>query len=549
MAGFAGLAASYFVAMVMTTRDSPVVAVAELVIRLTPGPVVERAIRILGHHDKPFLLADDPGAVRRALRLGGPAGPPDLVGADDRLRRARRRRRRRRLAASAASGAIDILPVAVGFATWLVCLSLLTEPLRRHERALEPRTRAPTAPEDRDPADHTRRTFLLRAGVIVAGAVVLGVVGRVVGRGRRHVEEARRLLRLPGVTEPRCPTASGSALEGVTPWTTPASDFYRIDTAIVVPTIEPADWKLRIHGMVDREIVLTYQQLIARQVTEAWVTLNCVSNPVGGDLIGNAWWSGVRIADLLAQAGVQPGADAVLQTSDDGWTCGTPLARPHRRPRRDAGVRDERPAAADRPRLPGAHDRAGALRLRLRLQVGRRDEGDPVRRHRGLLDRARAGRELGPVKMSSRIDVPRDGGEVLAAGGRRRRRGLVAAHRHRGGRDRGRRRAPGSPPSIGGVPERRHLGAVGGDRRRRARASTRSPSAPPTRTAWCRPARSSDVLPDGATGWHTIDFSATETTRWVTSAAAPAWRWSWAAAAASGWRSPGCWPAVAPTSR
>ena len=78
--------------------------------------------------------------------------------------------------------------------------------------------------------------------------------------------------------------------------------------------------------MVDREMVLTYDDLMARQLTEAWVTLNCVSNPVGGTLIGNAWWSGVRSPTCCAEAGVQDGADAVLQTSDDGWTCGTPLA-------------------------------------------------------------------------------------------------------------------------------------------------------------------------------------------------------------------------------
>ena len=77
--------------------------------------------------------------------------------------------------------------------------------------------------------------------------------------------------------------------------------------------------------MVENEIELSYDELVAREITESWVTLNCVSNEVGGDLIGNAWWSGVRLADMLAQAGVDPEADAVLQTSDDGWTCGTPL--------------------------------------------------------------------------------------------------------------------------------------------------------------------------------------------------------------------------------
>ncbi len=79
--------------------------------------------------------------------------------------------------------------------------------------------------------------------------------------------------------------------------------------------------------MVDREITLTYDDLVAREFTEGWITLNCVSNPVGGELIGNAWWSGIRVASLLAEAGVDPDADAVLQTSADDWTCGTPWRR------------------------------------------------------------------------------------------------------------------------------------------------------------------------------------------------------------------------------
>ena len=78
--------------------------------------------------------------------------------------------------------------------------------------------------------------------------------------------------------------------------------------------------------MVDRELVLTYHDLVAREITQDWITLNCVSNEVGGDLIGNAWWSGVLLKGILEDAGVSPDADAVLQTSEDGWTCGTPLS-------------------------------------------------------------------------------------------------------------------------------------------------------------------------------------------------------------------------------
>jgi DMSO/TMAO reductase YedYZ molybdopterin-dependent catalytic subunit len=121
------------------------------------------------------------------------------------------------------------------------------------------------------------------------------------------------------------PAGAESGPKGTTSWRVPNDEFYRIDTALVVPAVEPDEWRLRIHGRVDRELTLTYRDLLDRELTEDWVTICCVSNPVGGDLIGNAWWSGVRIADLLAEAGVQAGADAVKQTSKDGWTCGTPL--------------------------------------------------------------------------------------------------------------------------------------------------------------------------------------------------------------------------------
>ena len=153
---------------------------------------------------------------------------------------------------------------------------------------------------------------------------MVGVGGQLVGRQRRVVEDLRARLRLP-VTAGTVPTGAEVAVPEMPPWRVPNEEFYRIDTAVVVPTVDVDEWRLRIHGMVDRELTLTFDDLLDRQLTEDWVTICCVSNEVGGDLIGNAWWSGVRIADLLAEAGVQPGADAVLQTSHDGWNCGTPL--------------------------------------------------------------------------------------------------------------------------------------------------------------------------------------------------------------------------------
>ncbi len=317
-AGIAGLATSYFAAMALTIRESPVVAVAELIIRKTPGPVAEYLIGVVGRLDKPLLLVGILAFLGFVFAWAG--------------RLARRTWWAPAIVYAALSGvgavavstqrgstATDALPVAVGFVTWLVTLSLLTEPLRIGEAAVE-------ASGDAEVGEHTRRTFLVRAGLVVAAAGVLGIAGRVVGRGRRHVEEVRNLLRLPQVTSPTIPEGASLGVQGISRWMTPADDFYLIDTSFVKPAIEPNDWSLRIHGMVENEITLTYKDLLDMEFTEAWITLNCVSNEVGGELIGNAWWSGVRWRRLLAAARPLPGADAVLQTSDDGWTCGTPLA-------------------------------------------------------------------------------------------------------------------------------------------------------------------------------------------------------------------------------
>ena len=386
LAGFAGLAVSYAVALALTIRESPVVAVAEAVIRITPGPMAEAAIQAVGHWDKPLLVAVIlvllavifvvAGLLaRRAwalavlvfLALAG-LGTAAVLSRPN-------------------ASAWDLVPLAVGFATWLVSLNLLTEPL----------VRAARTPADAEGGQQVRtearRTFLIRAGVLGVVAVGSGIVGRYLGRGQRHVEQTRRLLRLDGVSAPQVPSASSIGLEGIAPWQTPADDFYLIHTAIAIPAIDPNEWKLRIHGLVDQEIVLTYADLMDREVTEAWTTLNCVSNPVGGTLVGNAWWSGVRLADILAEAGARP--ERGRGAADLGRRLELRHAprRADRRPQRDARRRDERQAAAAGARLPGPDDRARPLRLRVGVQVGRRHGGDPLRGHLGVLDPARLGRD------------------------------------------------------------------------------------------------------------------------------------------------------------
>lgn len=500
IAGYAGLAASYCMAMVLTTRDAPVTAIAERITRMTPGPVVERAIKILGHWDKPFLLLLILLGVGAAFAWAGLLArrswwAPVIVYVVLALVGGAAVRWQPR------GTTIDVLPVAVGFATWLVCLSLLTDQLRRLE--------AEPAEESSRPAgtEHTRRAFLLRAGLVLGASVAAGGVGRVVGRGRRHVEEARRLLRLPGVTEPTLPPGVRLDLEGITPWATRASDFYRIDTAFVVPAIEPVDWQIRIHGMVEREVVLTYQQLINRQISEAWITLNCVSNEVGGDLIGNAWWSGVRLADLLDEAGVRPGADAVLQTSEDGWTCGTPLSvLTDNRDAMLAVAMNGRPLPIEhgfpvRTIVPGLYGYVSACKWVVDIEVTRFADIEAYWTERGWA-------EKGPVKIASRIDVPRGGGEIASSGGRV---GGVAWAQHTG--------IQAVEVSVDDGPWRRAtLGTV------------------PSSDTWVQWAATVDVepgdhvlavraidahgdtqtgeeqgtVPDGATGWHRVEFTAVE---------------------------------------
>ena len=103
-------------------------------------------------------------------------------------------------------------------------------------------------------------------------------------------------------------------------------DFYRIDTALLTPSVDVATWQLRVHGLVDREVVLTWDDLVALPMIEQYVTIACVSNEVGGNLVGNAKWTGVRLRDVLERAGVHSSATQLVGRSVDGWTAGMPTA-------------------------------------------------------------------------------------------------------------------------------------------------------------------------------------------------------------------------------
>ena len=144
---------------------------------------------------------------------------------------------------------------------------------------------------------------------------------------RHDVGAARAAVRFPKPAVPAPPLPPGSNLNipGLSSFITPDSSFYRVDTALLLPEVDPATWQLRIHGMVQREVVLTFDELLRRPLVEDYLTLTCVSNPVGGPYVGNALWLGARLADVIRQARPLAGASQLLCTSVDGFTSGTPL--------------------------------------------------------------------------------------------------------------------------------------------------------------------------------------------------------------------------------
>jgi DMSO/TMAO reductase YedYZ molybdopterin-dependent catalytic subunit len=177
------------------------------------------------------------------------------------------------------------------------------------------------------PGDSTaRRTFIVTAGLTVAAAAIGEVGGRSLAT-RKNVSLARAAVRFPKATAQAPPLPAGVDLKvpGISPFITPNGSFYRVDTALLIPQVDPANWSLRIHGMVEHEIVLTFDELLKRPLIEDYVTLCCVSNPVEGPYIGNAKWLGASYGALIREAGPLRGADQLLCTSSDGFTSGTPL--------------------------------------------------------------------------------------------------------------------------------------------------------------------------------------------------------------------------------
>ena len=495
--GALGLATSYLVAGLLRVRESPVVAVAESIRDLSPTGLVEWAKETFGTADK--LVPVIGIFVFLAVAFAA-------------LGRLARNRWWYAVAGYTALAAISglavvtrptfvgnhLLPLVLGYLVWLVALVVLARWLRSWELA-DATGEAATEP------GHSRRVFFVAAGAVGGLSIVSAIIGRFAANQRNAVEDDRRLLRVE-VTKPSTPRGAKVDVAGVRPWQTPVEDFYLIDTAILSrPAIRVNDWRLRIHGDVDNELVLSYDDLLTYGITEDWITLNCVSNEVGGDLIGNAWWSGVRLAAILEDARVSSGADAVLQTSEDGWTCLTPLsALTDDRNAMLALYMNGEPLTVEhgfpvRTLVPGLYGYVSACKWVVDMELTTFDAAEGYWTPRGWS-------ELGPVKISSRIDVPDDGedvaaGRLVCAGTAwKQHTGIARVEVSLDGGEWTQATLARVPNEDTWVQWHAEVDVDEGDHDLRVRAIGTDGDV--------QTGVETDVLPNGATGWHSVDFTA-----------------------------------------
>ncbi len=382
--------------------SAPALAVGSAAIDLTPTPLKEYAIRSFGTNDKTVLL----GGIY--LTLAALAVLAGLVAVRWRWAGAAVFVAFGGLGAWAAlsrstAGPSYVLPsLAAGLGGAAVLVLLAGRYRRAAAAAAGP---GPDAMPERPGPD--RRQFLVATGATVAVAAAVGYGGRELSRARDDVSGARLAVRIPPPARPAAalPPAVHPAVPGLSSFVTPNADFYRVDTALTLPRIDPGRWSLRVHGLVDRPLLISFDELLRRPLEELDHTLSCVSNEVGGPYVGTTRWLGASLPALLREAGVRAGADQLVGRSKDGMTIGTPLD----------GVLDGRRAllavAMDGEPLPVAHGfpcrtvvpgfygYTSATKWLVDLEVTTFAAYDPYWVRRGW-DRG------GVVRTASRIEVP-----------------------------------------------------------------------------------------------------------------------------------------------
>ncbi|MFG6444971.1 molybdopterin-dependent oxidoreductase [Microbacterium sp. P07] len=502
-----GAGAGELLAGLFAPASSPFAVVGGAIIDLAPSWAKDTAIALFGTSDKIALLV---GIGLVAVILAAGAGWLEarkapwgrVVVAAFGIGGA--------FVAATRAGATEAawFPAALAGAIGAIAIGFLARSANRSQVSPAPAEGegGPADPVEGGPADPDRRRFFVWAGVTTATGLVLAIAGGAVRAGAQAVTAARDALRLPApaVAAPPVPAAAELGIDGLAPVVTPNGEFYRIDTALVVPQVAASDWSLRIHGMVEQEVTLTWDELVALPLEESITTLTCVSNEVGGDLIGNALWLGYPIRELLARARPTADADMVLSRSIDGFTASSPIEAltDERNAILAVGMNGE-PLPTEhgfpvRMVVPGLYGYVSATKWVTELEVTRFDAATSYWTDRGWSER-------GPIKLESRIDVPRRSTSVAAG-----------------------------DTVIAGVAWQQHVGVAGvevkvddGDWQQATLATAISDDTwvqwsvpwaaePGSHRLTCRATNvdgetqtpdEANVVPDGATGWHSVEVT------------------------------------------
>jgi DMSO/TMAO reductase YedYZ molybdopterin-dependent catalytic subunit len=403
VSGAVFVAAAEIMAFLAARDASPLLAAGSFVIDIVPQWAKELAIELFGANDKLVLLlalgvgvllvAAGAGLLERRRRWAGVAvfaiaGVAGLLATVTR---------------AGASGAFA-LPPLVGAVTGCAFLRVSMGALHRWQAE---------AASGESGRGTDRRRFLLLTAVGAAAAVLAGVGARLGTAATTSIAAARKALRL---SEPlsRITVPAGAEMDipGLSPLFTPNADFYRVDTALSVPAIAPAEWRLTVDGMVGRKVELSFDELLGMGLREYAVTLTCVSNQVGGDLVGTARWLGVPVREILARARPAEGADMVLSRSIDGFTASTPLDALTDRGRDAilAVAMNGEPLPPEhgfpvRMVVPGLYGYVSATKWLTRPTVTTFEKDQAYWTPRGYSAQA-------PIKLSSRIDTPRIDKEI-----------------------------------------------------------------------------------------------------------------------------------------
>lgn len=388
LAALSGMAVGHLVAGFLNPASSPVLAVGSTVIDATPVALKDFAIEKFGTNDKLVLLLSV-GVVTILLAA--------VAGALSRKRPA------------IGIGLIVVLVALAGAAAMTRPLATVTDLLPALSTGvvgvavlLWLRRSLGQRPEGSG-VGGSRRSFLVGAAGVTAGAVVVGALGQKLGSAASDPSS----VALPAATDPgkTLPKGLDTTVPGISTFRTPNAEFYRVDTNLAIPQVAKASWKLEIDGDVKTPFSLSFDELIAMPLIERNITQTCVSNEVGGGYMGSATWLGVRLTDILDRAGVGTRADQLLSTAVDGFTISTPLAVV--RDGRDAMVAvgmngEPLPAVHGFPaRLitPGIYGYVGATKWLTRLTLTTYAKEKAYWTERDWATDA-------PIKISSRVDTP-----------------------------------------------------------------------------------------------------------------------------------------------